>query len=119
MQSAPATATLAHDVPRPTAGRQVRFVLHRGPNAGEERASIVAGVHDRETGLVELQVFLCVGDGPELLGFAPSENGGEPGTLYQAHFVRVPYDPEGAPGTWHWPEIADRDRGLSGGLSRV
>jgi hypothetical protein len=69
-----------------TEGRIVRYVLDDGPHAGESRAAVVVKVWDRETGCVNLQVFL---DG---------ENDGDS----KAWVTSVFYSEEHDPRTWHW-----------------
>lgn len=79
---------------KPTTGRIVRYVGKLGVHA--HRAAMVAMANDtwiREGDIDPLDSDMHV----HLWVYTPaSELGGFPE-------VNVPYDPEGAPGTWYWP----------------
>ena len=82
-------------------GRIVHFVLADGRSPGEHRPAIVVKVW-RNTdntppanGCSNLQVFTD--------GEGGNYNDGLPRLLWQ---TSVLYDPDGAPGTWHWIEKA-------------
>lgn len=81
-----------------TVGRIVHYVLADGRSKGEVRPAIVVHVWSQPiaigTGACQLQVFTDgSNDGPQ---FASG--------LHWA--TSVTYDPDGAPGTWHWPPRA-------------
>jgi len=77
----------------PTVGRIVRYVLpHDSARAGEARAGVITRVWNPMTaairpGMSNLRLML---DGPN--DFQEPEWRGS-----------VEYDPNGRPGTWHWP----------------
>ncbi len=80
----------------PAVGRIVHYVLPSNRQcAGEIRAAVITRAHNPCTaeihpGMSNLKIFL---DGSSDLG--------------EADWVgSVMYDANGAPGTWHWPEIA-------------
>lgn len=76
-----------------TEGRIVHFVMPQVTEQGDSphRPAVITEVLNRRTGIVNLTVFF---NGPrdgqnlEALGWVPS----------------VGFDPNGAPGTWHWIE---------------
>ena len=88
-----------------TEGRIVHYVLDQGPSKGEHRPAVVVKVWRVQeqggeirppwNGCCNLQV-LTDGDGG-------NGNDGLPRLLWQ---TSVLYDPDGAPGTWHWIEKA-------------
>jgi hypothetical protein len=82
------------DVPPPSLGRIVHFVLPDGPHAGQSRAAIITSVHGPK--LVNLTVFLDqsgdMGQGKDF-------------QITDRYWSRD-YGPDGAPGTWHWPPRA-------------
>lgn len=74
-----------------TPGRIVMFVLAEGNNAGDVRPAIAIRRWDHPMNSCNLQVFL---DGTN-------------DTLYgeiNPWKASVAFDPNKAPGTWHWPE---------------
>ena len=71
---------------KPTIGRNVRYVLPTGPNAGAARLGFITRVLDN--GQVSIT---CLPD-PAFDGI---------GQIYSA--VNVEFDSKGADGTWHWP----------------
>lgn len=74
----------------PAIGDSVFFVDQNGDE-------VVAAVVDvvGETYTVDLQLWKTVGADP----LSPAEPSGDV-------LKGIPYDPNGAPGTWHWPERA-------------
>lgn len=78
----------------PTPGRIVRYVLSDGRAAGESRPAIIVRVFDPTDTKVQLQVFT---DG---MNDGLTRDTGSEGIMWK---TSVPYDPDGALGTWHWP----------------
>lgn len=75
---------------KPSLGAKVHFVLNEGPNRGAHRAAVVVSPGDERS--VNLQVF---SDGTKSCGdYAPN-------VFYKKG---AQHDPNGAVGTWHWPE---------------
>ena len=88
--------------PRPSVGRAVHYVLgEKSDNAGEVRPAIVNLIHPPLNGrpdrlLVNLTFFAAKeNDSPRARTEGPKASYLSKG---------VPYDPDGAPGTWHWPD---------------
>lgn len=75
-------------------GRIVHFVMDDGPHEGEHRAAIVARVWEKDSGLVNLQVFTDgANDGEEYAS----------GVAWKGSRL---HSENKEPGTWHWIEKA-------------
>ncbi len=80
----------------PTLGRNIRYVLREGIRRGQPRAAIITATWEDiaayQCSEVNLTVFLDLAN--------------DPGTGAEHYGTSVPYDPDKAPGTWHWPSDA-------------
>lgn len=99
------TGGVAPRVTRPTVCRLVRYVGKIGVNA--ERPAIVTV--DRDTWIDHAEAVPLDSDMHAHLWVfttlsASDHAAGNPG-LPGWHEMNVPYDANGAPGTWHWPAI--------------
>ncbi len=81
-------------MPKPSLGRIVHFVLAEGERRGEHRAAIITSVWSLSA--INLQVFRDQAD--DTPGYASVE------AMPTLRCLLVRHDENKAPGTWHWPE---------------